>query len=168
MRTIPMKTAGVIFILIVLTCANALAQGDSPVIIAFDENSKRIDLLTGRELPDYRFAVRGSIKFYLDRLDSPNDFFNFYHDGVRRGRIADLNMMEKVQPQFDIWRIIYKSGSKNTPRLHHKAVSFTPLSTATMKPERQVCVLLNDLRLIVWDSEDYDSKVIEWGRTHQR
>lgn len=124
-----------------------------PVKIAFDEKSKRIDLVSGRELPNYTLAQRGSIQFFLDRLDSPDSFFNFYHDGIRQGQIDSLNLIEKVQPQFDIWRIRYKKGGKNTPRIHHKAVSFIPLNPETNLPDRRVYVLLNDLKLIEWGAE---------------
>ena len=123
------------------------------VKIAFDEKSKRIDLVTGKELPDYKLAKRGSVQFFLDRLDEPDRFFNFFHDGIRQGKIESLNLIEKVQPQFSIWRLRYKNGGKNTPRLHHKAVSFIPINSRTDLPDRRVYVMLNDLKLIEWGAE---------------
>ncbi len=144
------KIAGIVSILFLLLCVNSFAQNTSPVNISFDENSKRIDLVTGKELPDYKYAKRGSVRFFLDRLDTPDDYFNFFHDGIRQAKIESLNLMEKVQQKFNIWRIRYKNGGKNTPRIHHKAVSFIPLSTATKEPERRVYVMLNDLKLIEW------------------
>ena len=121
-----------------------------PVKIAFDERSKRIDLVTDKELPNYTLAKRGSVQFFLDRLDSPDDYFNFYHDGIRQAKIESLNLIEKVQEKFDIWRIRYKNGGKNSPRIHHKAVSFIPLNPDTKLPERRVYVMLEELNLIEW------------------
>ncbi len=121
-----------------------------PVIIAFDERSKRIDLITDKKLPNYTLAKRGSVQFFLDRLDSPDDYFNFFHDGIRQGKIDGMNLIEKVQPKFDIWRIRYKNGRKNSPRIHHKAVSFIPLNPDTKLPERRVYVMLEELKLIEW------------------
>ena len=72
------KIAGIVSILFLLLCVNSFAQNTSPVNISFDENSKRIDLVTGKELPDYKYAKRGSVRFFLDRLDTPDDYFNFF------------------------------------------------------------------------------------------
>lgn len=138
-----------------VTCAVSIAQDDDgPVKITFDGKSERIDLVTGKKLPNYTLAQRGSIRFYLDRLDSPDDFFNFFHDGINKGRIGNYFYMEKVQPQFDVWRIVALSGFKNTPRIHHKAVSFIPLSPETNEPERKVYVRLDDLKKIEWKAMD--------------
>ena len=126
------------------------ADDDTPVKIAFDAKSPRNDLVTDRKLPDYTLAQRGSVRFFLGRLDEPLDYVTFFHDGVRTAKIEVLSLMEKVQPQFAIWRLRYKSGSKNTPRIHDLAVSFVPLSPETREPERRVYVLLKDLRLIDW------------------
>ncbi|MCE5251459.1 hypothetical protein LLG96_14695 [bacterium] len=153
MRMNFMRCTACAALLVLIFCAAAFAQDKSPVRIAFDRNSKRIDLITERELPDYTLAERGSIRFFLGRLDQPDDFVNFTHDGVRKANISDLGMMEKVQAQFAIWRLRYKSGSKNTPRIQHLAVSFVPLSVSTKEPERRVYVLLNDLELIDWGNK---------------
>lgn len=128
------------------------AADNPPVKIAFDEHSARRDLVTGMEVPNYTQAERGSIVFYLDRLDKPDTFFNFYHDGVNQAQIDQLWFIEKLQSQYDIWRLRYKDGGKNTPRIHHKAVSFIPLSSSG-QPERRVYVLMNDLKLIDWGKE---------------
>lgn len=130
-----------------------MAQDKLPVRIEFDQKSKRIDLITEKELPEYRFAQRGSIQFFLGRLDTPVDFVTFFHDGIRTAGIQSLSSMEKIQEKFAIWRLIYNSGSKNTPRIHDLAVSFIPLSLTTNKPERRVYLLLNDLRLIDWGTD---------------
>ena len=141
------------FIVPALLCISVLsveAAEEKPVRIAFDKNAGRIDLITGKELPDYTLAQRGSIQFFLGRLDEPDDFVNFTHDGFRKAEIKDLRMMEKVQGQFAIWRLRYRSGSKNTPRIQHLAVSFIPLSADTKETQRRVYVFLNDLELIDW------------------
>ena len=153
MRKYLLKSAGIVTIFYILSCTVSLAQDESPVRIAFDKDSKRIDLITGRELPDYKFAGRGSFQFFLGRLDKPDRFVNFFHDGIRKAEIKSLKSMEKVQPQFAVWRLNYRSGSKNTPRIHHLAVSFIPLSPSTGAPERRVYLLLNDLKLIDWGDE---------------
>jgi hypothetical protein len=140
----------IIAVLIIITGTNAFAQDTLPVNIAFDKNSKRIDLITKKELPNYTKAQRGSIQFFLYRLDEPNDFFNYFHDGVQRATIKSLMRMEKVQPEFAVWRLRYKSGSKNTPRIHHQAISFIPISPTTGKAENRVYLMLNDLELIDW------------------
>ena len=134
--------------------ASAAVGDDDPVHIAFDRSSKRIDLVTGRELPDYTLAQRGSVQLFRGRLDEPETAVTFFHDGVRTADIASLALMEKVQAQFSIWRLRYKSGSKNTPRIHNMAVSFIPLEKGTNEPGRRVYVLLNDLSLIDWRTAD--------------
>lgn len=147
------KYTGILLLLLMAALVSAQAQDTSTVRIAFDRKSKRIDLVTGKEIPDYTLVKRGSIQFFLGRLDEPDDFVNFTHDGFRKANISDLHMMEKVQAQFAIWRLRYKSGSKNTPRIQHLAVSFIPLSSSTGEPEQRVYVLLNDLELIDWGNE---------------
>jgi hypothetical protein len=128
---------------------SAFSQNEAAVWIAFDEKSERIDLITAEKLPNYTLAQRGSIQFFLDRLDTPDKTLTFYHDGVRNVEYDALLLIEKVQPEFSIWRLRYKNGSKNTPRIHHKAVSFIPVG-ANGKAGKRVHVLLNDLTLIKW------------------
>ena len=151
-----MRTRGVTFVwyvAVLLAVSGIVQAADSPPVkIAFDEHSARRDLVSGRELTNYTQVERGSILFYLDRLDKPDKFFNFYHDGVNQAQISSLRLIEKLQPQYDLWRLRYKNGGKNTPRIHHKAVSFVPLSSSG-QPERRVYVLMNDLRLIDWGNE---------------
>jgi len=146
-----MRTRGEICVwcaAVLLAVSGIVRAADSPPVkIVFDESSQRRDLISGSVLPNYTQAERGSFLFYLDRLDKPDKFFNFYHDGVNQGQIGDLRLMEKIQPQYDIWRLRYKNGGKNTPRIHHKAVSFVPLSPSG-QPEKRVYVLMNDLKLI--------------------
>ncbi|MCD6307995.1 MAG: hypothetical protein J7M24_03255 [Candidatus Latescibacteria bacterium] len=126
------------------------AQEDSPVKIAFDSKAERKDIVTGEQVPDYGMARRGSLQFFIGRLDEPDDFVTFFHDGIRTVKVAGLKSMEKVQEKFAVWRLRYKSGGKNTPRIHDLAVSFVPLSGKDRKPERRVFVLLKELTLIDW------------------
>jgi len=147
------KQQAVLFFSLAVLCfwrQPSLAADDKPVRIAFDKKAARIDLVTGKEIPSYTLAQRGSIQFFLGRLDEPDGFVNFTHDGFRKAEIKDLRMMEKVQGQFAIWRLRYRSGTKNTPRIQHLAVSFIPLSDDTKETQRRVYVLLNDLELIDW------------------
>jgi hypothetical protein len=62
--------------------------------------------------------------------------------------------MKKDQGQFAIWNLVWKTGRglhpAYGPRIHHFAVSFIPLDTATKKPGERVYVLLRDLTSIVW------------------
>ncbi len=135
----------------IFLCGAAAGQtpDNAPLLIEFDKNVTRIDLVTGEEIPDFTRAQRGSFLFYLDRLDQPDDFFNFYHDGVRQAYPATLKFIRKLDSRYDIWRFRYKNGGKNTPRIHHKAVSFIPLDESGY-PERRVYVLFNDLSYIEW------------------
>ncbi|MFA6471663.1 MAG: hypothetical protein WCU00_06440 [Candidatus Latescibacterota bacterium] len=131
----------------------AVESSQTPVRIAFDEGSNRIDLLTGKQVPSYTMIERASIRFHLNRLNKADEFFQFFHDGIQRANLSSLASMEKVQPQFSIWRLRYRSGSKNTPRVHHLAVSFIPLSPVTGKPESRVHLMLDDLKLIDWGAD---------------
>ena len=134
---------------IVLSLSTVFGQTDKTVTIAFDEKSSRTDLITNEKLPNYSQAQRGSFQFFLDRLDTPDRNITFYHDGIQNVSIDNLLRIEKVQSQFAIWRLLYKRGSKNTPRIHHKAVSFIPLNVKG-EAQKRVHVLLDDLKLIDW------------------
>ncbi len=127
-----------------------MPENQSPVRIAFDKEARRIDLATGKQIPAYTSVVRESIRFHLNRLDKADEFFQFFHDGIRQAKGSELASIEKLQPQFSIWRLRYKNGSKNTPRIHHLAVSFAPLSLETGKPERRVFLMLDELTIIDW------------------
>lgn len=143
-----LRLAGVAMTLVLLS-TGAGAQTGNAVRIAFDEQAKRLDLRTGKTVPAATMVERESIRFYLGRLDRPDEFINFYHDGLRAAKITELERMEKVQPPFAIWRLRYKSGGKNTPRVQHQAVSFVPI-TGDGKPGERVFVRLDDLKLIDW------------------
>lgn len=128
----------------------------SPVRISFDSESKRIDLLTGKETPAYEYAQRGSIQFFLWDINKPQNFITYMHDGIRTMKIADLTVMEKKQKQFAVWKIAPRTGGVNTPRIRELAVAFIPLSVQgtgsqkVFKPESRVYLRLNDLNLIEW------------------
>ncbi len=141
-------------LLIMAVCLNTFAQNASPVMIEFDKNSERIDLITGRELPDYNSVQRGSIRFFMGRLDKPENVIRYFHDGRRTAEIKNLRSMEKFQKRYAQWRLRFTKGRGDSPqyipRIHTRAVSFIPLETSTKKAERRVYVLLDDLQLIDW------------------
>jgi len=145
-RRIYLRIAGIMLISLV-TAGISSAQPAATTVIAFDKESKPLDIRTGKPVLAVTHAERGSVRFYLSRLDKPDEFFNFYHDGFRKASIGDLASMEKVQGQFGIWRLRYKNGSKNTPRVQHQAVSFIPVN-ADGKPGERVYLRLDDLSLI--------------------
>ena len=142
-----------VIVLCVLTCRAVLAQNESPVRIEFDENSKRIDIMTGKKLQAYQYVKRGSIQFFRDRLDTPDDFITFSHDGIIKAQIKDMKSMEKIQKQFTVWTLKKKSGWKDPSPVHSRAVSFIPLSLSTKEPQDRVYLLLDDLKLINWDND---------------
>jgi hypothetical protein len=152
MNSVYVKSILISLLLIIYFAIAVSAQTNNPVKITFDKNSKRIDLITGKQIPDYKLVQRGSFLFYLDRLDKPDTFFNFYHDGVNKAQQDQFEFIEKIQAEYDIWRFRYLNGSKNTPRIHHKAISFIPISS-TGQPEQRVFVLFNDLQRIDWGKE---------------
>ena len=149
---------GIQFLAVIVTFAAMIsgvvgAENAAPVKIVFDEESPRQDLLTDEILPNYTQAVRGSFLFFLDRLDKPEVSFNFYHDRVNRVNISVLNFVSKIDGDFDMWRLVYKNGNRNTPRVHHKAVSFIPLGDDG-QPKSRVYVLINDLSYIEWGDDE--------------
>ena len=148
-----LKIPGIIFILLILMCMNSFAQSNTPVKIVFDEDSQRIDLITGRELPVYKLAQRGSIQFFMGRLDEPHDYVTYFKEGVNRISIARLEKITKLQEQFGIWRPYFKGERDGTPtsqNIRSLAVSFIPLSKSNNEPERRIYLLLNDLQEINW------------------
>ncbi|MFC1561251.1 hypothetical protein ACFL4V_02115 [Candidatus Latescibacterota bacterium] len=151
------KITGIVTVLIMVILMDCFAQDKSPVRIEFDEDSKRTEMITGRELPYYKYAQKGSFQFFLSRLDEPDNFINYFHDGLRRVYIKELALMRKEQERFAIWALVWKNGRglhpTYGPRIHHLAVSFIPLATSTGKPERRVYLVLNDLKLIDWGTD---------------
>ena len=146
------RITGIVIILLIITCLYSSAQNSTPVKIEFETNSKRIDLATDRELPDYKFAHRGSFQFFLGRLDEPEDVIHYFHDGARTVPFKNLRSMEKFQKSHAMWRLRYSTGRSDSPqyipRIHTLAVSFIPLKTSTGETERRVYVLLDDLKLV--------------------
>ncbi len=144
--------------LIMAVCLNTFAQNTSPVMIEFDKNAKRIDLITGRVLPDYKYVQMGSVRFFLERLDKPEKFIHYFHDGRRTAEIKNLRSMEKFQKRYSMWRLRFNTGRGDSPqyipRIHTLAVSFIPLETSTKKAEKRVYVLLDDLKLIDWGKKN--------------
>jgi len=128
-------------------------DADGPVKIGFDPVKKPVDLVTDREIPAYTEAVRGSIRFHHLTLNEGDEFVKFTHDGIRTVNFSALAKMEKVQEKFAIWRLLYRSGSKNTPRIQQLAVSFVPITPGTKEAGRRVYVRLTDLSYIKWTTE---------------
>ncbi len=156
----------------ILACAflvpvfgTATAQDDSTVRISFERESKRIDIVTGKTLPNYTKAQRSSLQFFNGRLDKPENGFWYYFDG-RRFQSADRTFFIRKLKYIGTW-VIAGSGrwgeadqtkSAIVPTAHpntnceieHHAVSFIPLNPATGKADPRVYVLLEDLELIQW------------------
>ncbi len=150
------KTTGILAFCVVIFGVSAITQSTSPVQIEFDEASKRIDMVTGKELPDYKFAERGSFRFFTGRLDEPEDFIRYFHDGKRTAQIKNMRSMEKFEKKFAQWRLRFTNRGESPqyiPRVHTLAVSFIPLKTSTKEKERRVYVLLDDLKKIDWEAE---------------
>ena len=152
MRNKQARITGILAVLMMGVICTALAtEAEPPVKISFDDKSDRTDLITKEVLPDYTSAERGSVQFHHYKLDNPDRFVSFTHDGVRNAGIDELSSIEKVQERFAVWRLRYRSGRKNTPRIQHLAVSFIPLDTETGEPGERVYLLLKDLDFIGWE-----------------
>ena len=139
--------------LLVVWCLTVGADSDSTVKIAFDDSSKRIEIVTGNELPDYTHVQRGSFQFFTGRLDEPENTVRYFHDGARSVKIENLAMMEKFSKMHAQWRLTYSSGRRPSPqyipRVHSLAVSFVPIESDG-EAGRRVYVLMDDLKLIDW------------------
>jgi len=154
------KIAVIATVLILFICFHSLAKSEPPVRIQFDENSKRIDIVTGKKLQKYTLAQRGSFQFYLGRLDTPLKGIWYFFDGRRYRSTEDLAFIRKMA-SIGCWIIAGDSHSEGTPKSHpkqnceiiHHAVSFIPLNDKG-QPEQRVYVLLEDLDKIQW--KDYD------------
>lgn len=161
-----LKIAGIAAVIIMLVCMNLLAQDESNVRITFDMNSKRIDIVTGRQIPGYIKAKRGSIQFFYGRLDTPEEGFWYFFDGRRFQNIKSLALIRKM-PALGAWAILggggwrgtdnttVKTNSMSICEIEHHAVSFIPINPTTNKPDRRVYVLLDDLYMIQWKDIDH-------------
>ncbi len=170
MRTVLFRSLVALAALFPVFGGNSRAQDASPVRISFDRDSKRVDIVTGRNLPNYLLAERGSVQFFYGRLDSPENGFWYYFDGRRFQDIERTLFIRKLN-STDTWLIAGTSRwgepdqtkSATVPIAHpninceimHHAVSFIPLHPATGKPETRVHVLLEDLELIQWLPYDH-------------
>jgi len=153
MNNRPLYVSALCLFLTFVYCLPAAGQKNAQVRIAFEEDSKRIDLVTDRELPDYHIARQGSFQFFTDRLDQPEDFIRYFHDGRQTVKIGNLRSMEKFSRSHSQWRLRIKTRSESPqyiPRVYTFAVSFIPLNPSTGEPERRVYLLLSDLKLIDW------------------
>ncbi len=170
------KIAYIPTVLITTICMNAFAQKDiSPVRIVFDKNAQRIDIMTGKQIPNYTQVQRGSIQFFLGRLDTPENGFWYYFDGRRFQGIDNMAFMRKM-PTIGCWIIATDGGSGSqtqtdttrvktpptVPTRHpqqnceiwHHVISFIPLDK-NGQPQPKVYVKLEDLHLIQWRPYDH-------------
>ena len=160
------KIAVIATVLILFICFNSLAKSESPVRIQFDENSKRIDIVTGKKLQKYTLAQRGSFQFFFGRLDTPEKGFWYFFDGRGFQNIENLALIRKMPP-LGGWAIIGGGGWRRTKdskiqtnpmnicEIGHHAVSFIPLNPATKKPDQRVHLLLDDIYMIQWKDVDH-------------
>jgi len=158
-------TAACAALLVLSFGGSACAQDESPVRISFDRESKRMDIVTGKTLPDYTMAQRGSFQFFNGRLDKPENGFWYFFDGRRFQRIERTAFIRKLK-YIGTWVIagtsrwgdeddqsagaVPTAHPKTNCEINHHAVSFIPLNTVTNQPEPRVHVLLEDLELIQW------------------
>jgi hypothetical protein len=165
MRTRIFVISSVLPVLILALWGNSSPQDTSPVRISFDKDSKRMDIVTGKQLPNYTQAQRGSIQFFYGRLDTPENGFWYFFDGRRFQTIERTLFIRKLK-YTGTWVIAGTSRwgepdqTKNVtvPTAHpntnceieHHAVSFIPLNPATHTPEPRAYVLLEDMELIQW------------------
>ena len=157
-----LKIAGILTVPLLLISINSFTQdtNTSPVRIVFDNNSERIDIATGKQLPNYTQSQRGSFQFYDKRLDSPTDHINYMFSTMISSNVKDIVLMRKLHAQ-NVWGL---SGSGNilglktiiiTDIVKEYSISFIPLNPTTKKPDRRVYVLLQDLYLIQWAEVDH-------------
>ncbi len=145
--------------------AQTVAPDDSTVRISFDRESKRVDIVTGKTLPNYTKARRGSFQFFQGRLDTPEKGFWYFFDG-RRFQPVERTLFIRKLKSTGTWLIggcgrydnrdltkspVVLSDHPNVNcEIEHHGVSFIPLNPDTGKPEPRVYVLLEDLELIQW------------------
>ncbi len=144
--------------ILAFTCAigsvRAQEGPENPVGLEFEPDAARIDMVTGTTVPAVSFAVRGSIEFYSGRLDSPEDFVRYYHDGPRTVPAANLRSMEKFKRSHSQWRLrmtTRRDSPQYIPRVYSLAVSFVPADEQGQPAGGRVHLPLDDLRLIEWE-----------------
>ena len=154
-----LMTAFMAVMLLLMAFADAFADESTPVKISFDELAERVDIVSKTPVPDYEFAQRGSLRFYLWDINDPQNFFTYLHDGVRTVPIENMISMEKVHDphgawdSFAVWIITMKSGNRNSPRIRELGVSFIPLesSASGMQPGERVYLKMSDMKEIIWE-----------------
>jgi len=155
MRKVLSGVVLVLFAALALGVSASFAVGeDPPVKITFDPASPRIDLVKGTKLPVNALAAPGSVRFHLLRLTGGDEFIYYMFDILRKVRIDELAYIQKDQPEFAIWNLVWKNGEglhpKFGPRIHHLVVSFIPLDSAGGKQGERVYYKLPDLARIEW------------------
>ncbi len=151
-----LKTKLVIVLMSVMLLPMAFADESTAVKISFDGLAERVDIVSKKPVPDYEFAQRGSLRFYLWDINQPQDFFTYLHDGVRTVPIENMISMEKVHDphgawdSFAVWIISMKSGFRNSPRIRELGVSFIPLDS-DMQPGERVYLKMSDMKEIIWE-----------------
>ncbi|MHB9030392.1 MAG: hypothetical protein ACYC9O_16625 [Candidatus Latescibacterota bacterium] len=137
--------------------ASGFAQGEQGIKVTIDREARRLDLKTGKTVPEHRLARPGSIRFHLGRLDRQDDFIYYLFDNLRTARITDLAHMEKDQPEHAIWNLVWKNGQGLHPqigvRIQHLAASYEPI-LSDGKPGGRIYLPLTDLKRIEWEPKE--------------
>ena len=137
---------------------NVSEKQSTSVRIVFDKNSKRIDILSGRQLPKYTRVLNGSFRFFEGRLDKQVDNMCYMFAHMVNVKIKNLILIRKLSHP-NIWALVSRSGDTirglnpvmSADVVKTYAVSFIPLNTASEQPEARVHVLLEDMYLIQWE-----------------
>lgn len=135
--------------------AHTAEKDTAPVFIEFEKTAQHVDIATGLDIPDFTRAQRGSFQFFMERLDVPEDFIRYFHDGRQRANVSVIKSMEKFNARCSQWRVRFNTRGESPqyiPRVYSLAVSFIPIDAATGEARRRVYVLLDDLRKIDWES----------------
>ncbi|MDP2982804.1 MAG: hypothetical protein Q8O92_05695 [Candidatus Latescibacter sp.] len=141
---------------------DSLAQNNSPVRIVFDKNSKRIDMVTGKQLLNYTQAQRGSFEFFEGRLDLPVKKINYMFATMVSANFDNVALIRKMHTH-NIWALVTMSGKSlegmnpimTADVVKIYAASFIPINPATGQPESRIHVLLDDMYLIQWVDVDH-------------
>jgi hypothetical protein len=138
------------------------AQVLPSVRILFDTGAKRIDIITGKQLPNYTLAQQGSFQFFNGRLDKPDSIFWYYFDGRRNQDVNQLAFIRNMK-SLGCWIIAEKERSGKIPNvsprvnceIEHHVISFIPLNPTTKQAEPRVYIPIEDLHLIQWAEYDH-------------
>jgi hypothetical protein len=138
-----------------LTKETGAAPVDRPVTIALDSSKKLADLTTRAPIPPFTEAQRGSIQFFLERLNEPLNYLTYFKEGTNHVPIDRLFKIVKVQEPWGIWRLYYRGpvdGFPLTQNVRTTAVSMIPRSRDGT-PGKRICMLLSDLSEINWGND---------------